>query len=59
MSLNKDKIVASLSFLIGLVGVSSAINELLKIILGAGGDVLAVALNGALGVAGVGYYFVR
>ena len=59
MSLNKDKVVASLSFLVGLVGVSSTINELLKIVLGAGGDGLAVALNAALGVAGVGYYFVR
>jgi hypothetical protein len=58
-SFNKDKIIGGLAFVVGLTYVGSAINEALKIILGAGGDPLAIGLNGALGAAGIGYYFYR
>mgnify|MGYP004359681119 CR=1 FL=1 len=57
--LNRDKIVGGLAFVVGLVGLSAAVNEALKIALGAGGDGLTVGLNTMLAVAGIGYYKVR
>lgn len=59
LSLNKNKIVAGLSFLVGLTAVSSVVNEGLKIALNADGDPVTLALNAGLGAAGIGYYFVR
>ena len=57
---NKDRIVAGLSLLVGLTGISSAINEALKMVVTeSGGEPLTIGLNAVLGVAGVGYYFVR
>ena len=56
---NKDKLVAGVAFVLGLTYLGSAINESLKIALGASGDPLAIGLNSALGLAGIGYYFYR
>ena len=57
--LNKDKIVGSLAFVVGLSGAGAAVNEAGRLAFGSGGDPLTVALNLGLGVAGIGYYFVR
>jgi len=58
---NRDTIVGGISFLVGLTYVSAALNEVLKVVLGGGNDgsLATVALNGALGAVGVGYYFYR
>jgi len=59
ISFNRDKIVASISFVAGISGLGAAINEALKIALGAGGDATTIVLNLGLGAGGIGYYFVR
>ena len=48
--------VGGAAFLVGLSGVGAALNEGLKLALGAGGDVPTLAANGVLGIAGVLYY---
>ena len=58
-TLNKETLVGGAAFLAGLSGVSAAVNEGLKLGLGAGGDVATLAVNGALGAVGIGYYFYR
>jgi len=55
----REAIVAGAAFLVGMSGVGAAANELLKMALGAGGDVQVLATNAILGVAGVGYYFYK
>lgn len=59
LAANRDKLVGGLAFVVGLVGLSAAANEALKLALGAGGDGLTVGLNAALAAAGIGYYKVR
>lgn len=59
-SFNRDKIVASISLIVGLAYLGSAINEVLKIVLNSGsGEALTAGLDGALALAGIGYFFVR
>ena len=57
---NRDKIVSSISLIVGLAYLGSAINEVLKIVLNSGsGEALTAGLDGALALAGIGYFFVR
>lgn len=57
--INRDKVVSGIALLVGLTGVGAALNEVLKFILGAGGDVGALGLNTLLGVAGIFYHLQR
>jgi len=59
--LGRDAIVGGISFIVGLTYVSAALNEVLKVATGGGNDAspATIAINAALGVAGVGYYFYR
>ena len=60
LSLNKDKIVGGLAFLVGLTGIGAAINEGLKFGFGlASADVFALVANLLLGAAGMYVYFTR
>ena len=56
---SKDKLVQGAAFLVGLSGVGAAVNELLKLALGAGGDLGTLGANSILGLVGVGYYAYR
>ena len=55
-SFSRKTFVGGAAFLVGLSGVGAALNEGLKMALGAGGDVPTLAANGVLGIAGVLYY---
>ena len=55
-SFSRQTFVGGAAFLVGLSGVGAALNEGLKLALGAGGDVPTLAANGVLGIAGVLYY---
>ena len=57
--ISRDKIVSGIALLVGLSGVGAAVNEALKLALGANGDVATLSLNSALGVAGVLYHLQR
>jgi len=57
--LGRDQLVAGLSFLVGAAGLGAALNEGLKIAVGAGGEPAAAGLNAALALLGFGYYALR
>jgi hypothetical protein len=50
---SRDKIVSGVALLVGLTGVGAALNEALRLALGAGGDMTTLGLNAVLGAAGV------
>jgi len=53
---SRQGFVAGAAFLVGLSGVGAALNEALRMGLGAGGDLPTLGANAVLGLAGVGYY---
>lgn len=57
--ISRDTIVEGALFLVGLTGVGAALNEGLRLALGAGGDLPTLVVNALLGAAGVGVYFQR